>query len=60
MMVRDLQKVCCHELIIYHHIEKLYIGYVFNIPENLLDKKIIELDTNFDSGLKSSWIEVYV
>jgi len=60
MTVRDLQKVYPHGLNIYHHIEQLYTGYNFNIPERLLDKEIIELDTDFNSELECSWIEVYI
>lgn len=60
MIIRDIQPVYCDELIIYHHIEKLYEGYVSNIPKELLNKKVVELAANFDSGMECAWIEVYV
>ena len=60
MTVKDIQSIYYDELIIYHHTEKLYDGYIADIPEELLDKEIIELGANFSSGMEYAWIEVYV
>ena len=60
MLVRDIQAVYYDELDIYHNLEKLYDGHVADIPEELLDKKVIELGANFNSGMEYAWIVVYV
>ena len=60
MTVKDIQSIYYNDLIIYHYIEKLYDGYIADIPEDLLDKEIIELAANFSSGMECAWIEVYI
>ena len=60
MIVKDLQDVYRDELYIYHLIDQLFYGYITEIPEKLLDKEVIELAANYDSGMEYAWIEVYV
>ena len=60
MKIRDLQGIYHYELYIYHLTDQLFYGFITEIPEELLDKKIVELNVNYNGGMECAWIEVDV
>ena len=66
MTLRDLQTVYSQELIIVElesssfGCNQLFDGYSANIPEKLLNRKIIGIDTDFLSEVEYSWLIVNI
>ena len=64
MTLRDLQKVYSQELVIVELTQpacnQVFDGFVANIPESLLNRKIVSIDTDFSSGVECSWLIVNI
>lgn len=60
MKIYNLVTVYLGEIVIFHHTTLEFEGSVFDIPDELFNKEIVEIRTNYDSGGEYSWLEVYI
>lgn len=62
MTLQDLQKLYSDELIVVElgqpGCNQVFDGFITNIPENLLNRKIVSIDTDFSD--ECSWLIVNI
>ena len=64
MKIKDLQELYSDELIIVEvgqpACNQVFDGFIASVPKNLLDRKIVSIDTDYSPGLEWSWLVVNI
>ena len=64
MTLRDLQELYSDKLIVVElgqpACNQVFDGFIASIPENLLNRKIVSIDTDYSPGTEWSWLIVNI